>query len=134
VKDLFGSNKTKSESQQERMHDKVDTIIGAGTLFVGEIHVKGTLRIDGRVEGKMICSGDIVVGESGVIEAEVRARSIKLAGILKGNTYASGILEIVSTGKLYGDIEVAKLVINDGAVFQGQCKMQNTETSANKKE
>jgi len=134
VKDLFGSNKTKSESQQERMHDKVDTIIGAGTLFVGEIHVKGTLRIDGRVEGKMICSGDIVVGESGVIEAELRARSIKLAGILKGNTYASGILEIVSTGKLYGDLEVGKLVINDGAVFQGQCKMQNTETSANKKE
>lgn len=134
MKDLFGSNKTKSESQQERMHDKVDTIIGAGTLFVGEIHVKGTLRIDGRVEGKMICSGDIVVGESGVIEAEVRARSIKLAGILKGNTYASGILEIVSTGKLYGDLEVGKLVINDGAVFQGQCKMQNTETSANKKE
>jgi len=131
VRDLFGS-KNKSEIQQERLHDKVDTIIGAGTLFVGEIQVKGTLRIDGRVEGKVICSGDVVVGESGAIEAEVRARAIKLGGTLKGNAYASGILELVNTGKLYGDIEVGKLVISDGAVFQGQCKMQNSDSSASK--
>ena len=131
---MFGTNKTKSESQQERLHDKVDTIIGAGTLFVGEIHIKGTLRIDGRVEGKVISSGDVVVGETGALEAEVRGRSIKLAGTLKGNAFASGTLELASTGKLYGDIEVGKVVISDGAVFQGQCKMHNPEVNVNKKD
>jgi len=131
---VFGSNKPKSEKEQERLHDKVDTIVGAGTLFVGDIHVKGTLRIDGRVEGKVISSGDVVVGETGALEAEVRGRSIKLAGTLKGNAFASGTLELASTGKLYGDIEVGKVVISDGAVFQGQCKMHSPEVTANKKD
>lgn len=131
---MFGSNKPKSEKEQERLHDKVDTIVGAGTLFVGDIHVKGTLRIDGRVEGKVISSGDVVVGETGALEAEVRGRSIKLAGTLKGNAFASGTLELASTGKLYGDIEVGKVVISDGAVFQGQCKMHSPEVTANKKD
>ncbi|MBS3873648.1 MAG: polymer-forming cytoskeletal protein [Firmicutes bacterium] len=134
MREVFGSNKPKSEKEQERLHDKVDTIVGAGTLFVGDIHVKGTLRIDGRVEGKVISSGDVVVGETGALEAEVRGRSIKLAGTLKGNAFASGTLELASTGKLYGDIEVGKVVISDGAVFQGQCKMHSPEVTANKKD
>ncbi|MDP3488356.1 MAG: polymer-forming cytoskeletal protein [Bacillota bacterium] len=120
---MFG-NKPRTEAALDRINDRVDTIIGAGTVFVGDIHVKGTLRIDGRVEGKIECSGDVVIGEGGVAETAVQARNLKVAGVLKGNATASGVLEITDTGKLFGDIEVGKLVISDGALFQGQCTMK----------
>lgn len=125
---MFG-NKPRTDAAQDRINDRVDTIIGAGTVFVGEVHVKGTLRIDGRAEGKVECSGDVVIGEGGVAETVVQARNLKVAGLLKGNVAASGILEITETGKLFGNIEVGKLVISDGAIFQGQCIMK-AETTA----
>ena len=120
---MFG-NKPRTEAAQDRINDRVDTIIGAGTVFVGEIHIKGTLRIDGRAEGKIECSGDVVIGEGGIAETVVQARNLKVAGVLKGNATASGVLEITDTGKLFGDIEVGKLAISDGALFQGQCTMK----------
>lgn len=128
------SNKPRTEVTQERINDRVDTVIGAGTVFVGEIHVKGTLRIDGRTEGKIECSGDVVIGEGGVAETVVQVRNLKVAGFLKGNVTASGTLEITDTGKLIGDVEVGKLVIIDGAIFQGQCTMKVESTTPEKKD
>jgi len=130
---MFGSSKPKSDIQQERQHDKVDTIIGAGTVFVGDIRVKGTLRIDGRVEGKVDCAGDLVVGDAGVVEAEVHSRSIKLGGTIKGNIFVTGTMDIAGTGKLYGDMTAGKVVIADGAIFHGQCNMQAPEIGIQKK-
>ena len=126
---MFG-NKPRTDAAQDRINDRVDTIIGAGTVFVGEVQVKGTLRIDGRVQGKVECSGDVVIGEGGLAEAVVQVRNLKVAGVLKGNVTATGTLEIADTGKLFGDIEVGKLVICDGALFQGQCTMK-AEAAAN---
>ncbi|KAF0193939.1 MAG: hypothetical protein FD169_2156 [Bacillota bacterium] len=129
---MFG-NKPRIEAAQDRINDRVDTVIGAGTVFVGEIHVKGTLRIDGRAEGKVECSGDVVIGEGGVAETVVQARNLKVAGILKGNATASGTLEITDTGKLFGDIEVGKLAISDGAIFQGKSTMKAETTASSEK-
>jgi len=130
---MFGNSKPRTDAAQDRINDRVDTIIGAGTVFVGDIHVKGTLRIDGRAEGKVECSGDVVIGEGGVAETGVQARNLKVSGTLKGNAKASGTLEITDTGKIFGDIEVGKLVINDGAVFQGQCTMKVETTATSEK-
>lgn len=109
---------------QDKGHDKVETIIGVGTVFVGTLQVKGALRIDGKAEGKIESTGDVVVGEGGVAEATVQARNVKVAGTVKGSIKTTGILEITSTGKLFGDVEVAKIHIGDGAVFQGNCDMK----------
>jgi len=124
---MFGSNKLKKDSEQERLNDKVDTIIGVGTTFTGNIEIKGSLRIDGRIEGKVSCAGDLVIGENGLVESEVHSRSVKIGGVLRGNVFAAGTVEISSTGKLYGDIAADKVVIADGAVFQGSCKMQGAD-------
>lgn len=126
------SQKNKAEAVQERVNDRVDTIVGAGTVFVGEIHVKGTLRIDGRAEGKVESSGDVVIGEGGVAETTVQARNLRISGLLKGNIKTMGTLEITETGKLYGDVEVSKIIINDGAIFQGQCVMKAEPESPKK--
>ena len=112
------------------MNDKVDTIIGAGTVFTGDLDVKGTIRIDGRCEGKITCSGDVIIGETGYVISSVQGRNLQVAGTVKGVIKTSGLLDISPPGKVYGDIEVGKIIIADGAVFQGQCRMHTAEGQA----
>lgn len=104
---------------------KIDTIIGKETSINGTIEAKGILRVDGKITGQLNTNGDIIIAASGTVEADIRCRSISIAGTLKGNVEATGILEIEPSGKLEGDITVAKLAIGDGAVFDGACKMQS---------
>lgn len=127
---LFGQTKQRAEGRDERVHDKVDTIVGAGTVFIGDIDIKGTLRIDGRCEGKITSSGDVIVGENGHIVSAVQARNLQVAGTIKGTVKSSGLLEIMPTGKVYGDIEVGKVMIADGAIFEGQCRMHTNDVPA----
>lgn len=136
MKILFGQGKQRADVKDERANDKVDTIIGAGTALTGDLDIKGTLRVDGRCEGTITSSGDVVIGEGGLIVSSVQARNLQVAGTVKGGIKTSGVLEISSTGKVYGDIEVGKIIIADGAVFQGQCRMHTAEgqTGPTKKE
>lgn len=103
---------------------KIDTIIGKETVINGTVEAKGILRIEGKITGQLNTNSDIIIAPTGVVEAEVKCRSISIAGTVQGNVDSKGILEIEPTGKLYGDITVAKLSIGDGAIFQGTCKMQ----------
>jgi cytoskeletal protein CcmA (bactofilin family) len=104
---------------------KIDTIIGKETSINGTIEAKGILRVDGRITGQLNTNGDVIIAASGTVEADVRCRSISIAGTLKGNVEATGILEIEPSGRMIGDITVAKLAIGDGATFDGVCKMQS---------
>lgn len=113
--------------------DRIDTIIGKDTEFKGIINSSGVIRIDGRVEGEIHHKGDLVVGEGGVVAAHVKARNITIAGEVKGNVEAEGKLELIPSGKLYGDIKVESLIIGNGAVFRGLSEMKGdakSETAA----
>lgn len=102
---------------------RVDTIIGKDTQVTGRIVAAGTIRIDGRVEGEIETDSDVVVGEPGRVVASIHARNVTIAGEVQGNIHAEGRLEIVPSGKLYGDVKIAVLAIEDGAIFKGMCEM-----------
>lgn len=102
---------------------RFDSLIGKGTSVEGKVAVSGTLRVDGVVSGEVEASGDLVVGESGVVNATVRAANVAVAGELHGDVETSGMLEIVPTGRLFGDVKVTLLSVDEGAVFKGQCEM-----------
>jgi cytoskeletal protein CcmA (bactofilin family) len=106
---------------------KVDTVIGKETVINGTMEAKGILRVDGKLQGELTTSGDVIVAEGGLMEAGIKARNISIAGTVNGNIDASGLLEILPTGKLFGDIKVAKLAIGDGAVFRGACEMRKAD-------
>lgn len=103
---------------------KVDTIIGSGSHFKGDINVEGTLRVDGTVDGDITCSGDIIIGKSGVVRAGIKGRNVTVAGEVHGEIVLEGKLEITATGRVQGDIEVDKLVISEGALFKGMSSMK----------
>lgn len=107
--------------------ENVDTIIGAGTVFEGNIESQGSIRVDGKVKGDIRADGDILIGSGAVVIGNICACSISISGTVEGNVHSSDILRITSTARLYGDIEVNSFVADEGGIFQGRCSMLNSQ-------
>lgn len=103
--------------------DGVDTIIGSTTIFTGNIEGEGTVRVDGRVVGDLKVTGDVYVGDKATIKGSIEAANVHLSGTVEGNITAKGLLKILTSAKLYGDIHVNSFVADEGALFQGKCDM-----------
>ena len=101
----------------------VETVLGRGTEFKGDLKSSASVRVDGRLEGSVQTSGDLIVGESGVVVANVEAASIMVAGEVQGQVKASARLEIAPTGRIRGDVETPVLVVNEGGRLDGKCSM-----------
>lgn len=100
-----------------------DTVLGASTVFEGNVQSEGTVRIDGRLKGDLRVSGDVFIGTEAVIAGNILANNVNLAGTVEGNIHSKGILRILSTARLYGDIQVHSFVADEGGIFQGKCSM-----------
>ncbi|WP_309122402.1 polymer-forming cytoskeletal protein [Paenibacillus sp.] len=101
-----------------------DTLIGEGSAFEGKIASETSLRVEGRMIGDIECGGDVAIGESGKATSNIDARNVVIAGVVHGNVSARGTLTLTGTGRLYGDASADSLVVAEGAVFQGMCKME----------
>ncbi|MGM8215763.1 bactofilin family protein [Bacillaceae bacterium W0354] len=117
--------------KKEKQLSHVDTIIGSGTTFNGDLTSSSSIRIDGKVSGSVKCEGDVVIGSEGVIEANVEGRNITLAGTINGQVTAKQTLKIESTGTLNGDASMSVFIIDEGGKFDGTSKMKKEETGAN---
>ncbi len=115
------------KKKEEVSYDKVETLIGAGTSFQGVITAQGTIRIDGTFSGEVETQADLVVGENGVVEAKVKARNVLVAGNFTGDLEAKGKMELTQTGRVLGDIKVKNLIIEEGALFRGNCQMETLQ-------
>jgi len=113
-------------SEQKRVLDEnaVATIIGPGTVVKGEVHSKGTVRVEGCVEGRVECEDTIVIQESGSVQADLIAGQIIISGTVEGNTFAHERLEITNQGKVIGNITAPRISIAEGVIFEGQCTMK----------
>ncbi|MDI6603882.1 MAG: polymer-forming cytoskeletal protein [Thermoanaerobacteraceae bacterium] len=114
--------------------DKIETIIGKNTNLEGNLKSQGTIRIDGNFNGKIDVDGNIIVGENSKIEADITTDNISISGEIKGNLIVKGQAQLTSNAKLFGDIEVQNIIIDDGAIFEGKCKMTNSEIPLKKEE
>ncbi len=110
----------------EKGHSKgLHTILLEGTVFEGSIFVPHNLRIDGSFSGKIESSENITVGATGVIKADVKAKSAIIGGKIIGNLMVEDRVELETKSSLIGDLKSKDLVINEGAVFHGNCSMNN---------
>ncbi len=103
--------------------EKVESFIGAKTDFQGELNVKGTLRVDGRIDGRLNAEC-VVLSETAEIKGEVMAKKIVVGGRVEGILRAQEILEINSTGKVLGDIFTNKISVTEGGEFNGKIEME----------
>jgi len=102
---------------------KLDTLVGKGTTFEGALTSTESICVEGNVKGKVVSEGSVVIGENGVVEADVIADVVLLGGEVHGNIIAKTKLEITTSGKLRGDIKTGSLVIAEGVMFEGKCQM-----------
>ena len=105
--------------------DDISGFLAEGTEIKGEIRFRTILRVDGKISGKVISDGELVIGESGEVEAEVRVGTLSVSGRLNGSVNASEKVEIHPKGKVHGDLTLAKpnLVIHEGGMFEGNIDM-----------
>jgi len=104
-------------------YNLVDTTFDRFTEFVGELRFEHSLKINGKFKGSIKSPGFLYVGESAEIEADIEAGVLILEGQVRGNILAHERAELLSSARLYGDLETAKLQICDGVVFEGKCRM-----------
>ena len=108
----------------------MNTLIGKDTTITGTLDVKGPLKVDGTVKGKILCNDCVTIGQTGMVEAEIEASSAVIAGRLNGNIMTTDKVELQAKCELEGDIKTKSLVIEQGAIFCGSCNMKGGATSS----
>jgi len=115
-------NKKKEVVQLEVM-----TFFGKGTHFKGVLTFDGTARIDGEIEGEIITQGTLIIGESGVVKAEITAGSVVVGGKVIGNIHANQKIQLLPKSVVTGSLTTHSVTIEDGALLNGICEMQPAE-------
>jgi cytoskeletal protein CcmA (bactofilin family) len=100
---------------------------GNGTVVDGTIRTTNSVRVDGKVKGKLICKNTLTVGVNGVIEGEVEAKNAIVGGKINGKIKVAEKLVLESKSVLIGDLKASKLLIDEGAVFEGTSDMGKKE-------
>ena len=99
-------------------------VIAAGTVLTGDI----TAKSDGSIKGNIKCESKVIIGQTGMLEGDVECHSIEIRGKVKANVTAKDLIALSATAILAGNIVSAKLSIEPGANFVGNCKIQNGNT------
>jgi len=110
--------------------DEINAFLGKDTEFEGKLSFSGAIRIDGKLSGEIVSSGTLIVGESAVIKAQVHVADMIISGEVHGDIFAENKIEINVPGKLFGNIQTPKLVIEEGVIFEGKCKMKDLERNS----
>jgi len=95
-----------------------------GCVVKGKISFKGSVRIDGEIEGEINSEDNVAIGEGAVISANIKAVSIVVAGVVSGELNASQRIELYPSAQVLGNLTAPRMVIHEGAVFEGTCTMQ----------
>ncbi len=106
-----------------RKRDDINAFLGKDTEFEGKLTFSGAVRIDGQFKGEIFSKGTLIVGESAVIESNINVALIIISGEIHGNIIADNRIEIHAPGKVFGNIQSPTVVIDEGVLFEGNCRM-----------
>ena len=111
----------------KKRKNQITAFLGRDTEFEGNLSFKGMVRIDGRFKGEINTEGTLIVGETAVIDSDIHASNIIISGEVRGHIVAGEKIEILSPGKVFGDIEAPSVTINTGVIFEGNCQTQRRD-------
>jgi cytoskeletal protein CcmA (bactofilin family) len=114
---MFGNN-----NGSEKADTHLESVIGAESSFQGTLRSKGSIRIDGKIEGGVSAEG-VILGERGEVQGDISARTVVVGGKVTGNIHATESLELLSKCQVFGDLHAPQLLIAEGAIFEGSCLM-----------
>ena len=103
--------------------DDLNGFMDSGTELLGELRFKDTFRVDGRIKGKIVSDNTLIVGETGHVEAEIDCAVVSIRGTVKGHVHGRERIELLAGAKVEATLVSPRLVIEEGAFFQGNCDM-----------
>ena len=107
--------------------------VGGGTVVTGEANFKAMMRVDGHLSGRVSSSsGTLIVGANGKVDANIEVAVAVIHGTINGDIIATQRLELGRAAKVNGNIQTPSLIIEQGAVFEGSCKMVQMSAAADK--
>ena len=112
--------------------DIANNVIGENSYFTGTFLINGSLRIDGRFEGKYLQAEQLYIGSTGKIRTNINAVSVIVEGLVIGNINASSRILLMPTAKILGDIKTPELIIQNGVILEGRCTISNDLRSSAK--
>jgi cytoskeletal protein CcmA (bactofilin family) len=127
---------TESETIAREFKDgSLSGFVGSGTVITGEASFKSMLRVDGRFSGRISSAGGaLIVGAGGQVDANIEVAVATIHGVVNGDIIASERIELGRAAKLNGNIQTPSLMIEQGAIFEGSCKMLKAAEKAPKVE
>jgi cytoskeletal protein CcmA (bactofilin family) len=131
-----GSSRAMTESETLAKDIKEGTLsgfVGGGTVVTGEANFKAMMRVDGHLSGRVSSSsGTLIVGANGKVDANIEVAVAVIHGTINGDIIATQRLELGRAAKVNGNIQTPSLIIEQGAIFEGSCKMVQMVTAADK--
>jgi len=123
---------TESETIAREIKDgSLSGFVGSGTVITGEASFKSMLRVDGRFSGRISSAGGaLIVGAGGQVDANIEVAVATIHGVVNGDIIASERIELGRAAKLNGNIQTPSLMIEQGAIFEGSCKMVKASDKA----
>jgi cytoskeletal protein CcmA (bactofilin family) len=107
-----------------KVEGKLDTVIGPETEVKGDVSVRGSMRMDGRVEGNLSVMDSLYMGKGAYVHGEVHCKDGVIAGKVEGNVVAQGALELQSSATVLGDVKCRNLVLARDAFLDGHVSMR----------
>src|SRR5579859_5957888 len=122
VSTASGNNQSMSQNTP-RQPVGFETVLGANSNFNGEFKSQANVRLDGTFEGTLEIDGNVLVGETARITADIHAKNVSIAGAVRGNVSGNKI-QLLRTGRVWGDITAAAITTEDGAFIDGRITMR----------
>lgn len=128
VEKFLAAGRQKVRKIMKNKEVKITTIIGKDAECNGDFHSEGCVRVDGTINGDVTVSGTLIVGTTGVINGDVNARAAVVGGEIVGNITITEKTELTCTARVLGNITTLLIVIDENAIFQGSCNMNQDMT------
>jgi cytoskeletal protein CcmA (bactofilin family) len=119
---LFGKERT-----FVAFEGKIENVLGPSATYHGNLKSEGNVRIDGYFDGSIETAGNVIIGETAKVVADIAANNVQVWGAVKGRIAAKGRLEILPSGRVWGEIDVTSLLIDEGGLFRGNSVMRGDE-------
>lgn len=100
-----------------------ETVIGYDSYFQGTFTLKGSLKVEGRLDGSIVDGKTVTVGKTGKVKGDISCEHAVVHGEVKGNIMAVKAIEILAGGNVEGDIRSPKITLEEGCLFNGHCSM-----------
>lgn len=105
--------------------DVTNSTIGENSYFSGRFFINGSLKIDGKFEGKSLQADQLYIGATGRVKTNITATSVIVEGIIIGNIIARNRVMLMPTARILGDISTPELIIQNGVILEGRCMISN---------